>query len=243
MFTLPVASYVSATSPSSFSPTDLSGCRLWIDFSDASSLTVSGGKIYQANDKSGNGFYASQTNASYLPIYATSAENGLSVASFNLSTGNAMQMIFSGNPLASASAATAFFVSRNINSDSYDKGNNCPMNFFGADGHNCHHPWTDMNMYNDFGTTFRRQWSTFSDLSVLASFTMKSGTGYWEAFQNTTSMYTDTDTSFVGPTNTPQICGNYAYEGYVCEIIIYDHVTTSTEDDEVRTYLNAKWGI
>lgn len=41
-----------------FQPVDISGCSLWLDAADESTITLSGSSVTQWNDKSGNGFVA-----------------------------------------------------------------------------------------------------------------------------------------------------------------------------------------
>jgi len=75
------------------SPLQISGCTLWLDFSDASTLFTDDGVtnvasnddlIYRANDKSGNGIDLKQATSNYRPLYKTSYKNGLSAAQFDL---------------------------------------------------------------------------------------------------------------------------------------------------------------
>ena len=75
-----------------FLPTDIAGCELWIDFSDASTLFTDAGStpissdgdlIYQANDKSGNGYNATQETEGARPLYKVGVKNGLSIAKFD----------------------------------------------------------------------------------------------------------------------------------------------------------------
>jgi hypothetical protein len=69
--------------PRGFDPRSISGLELWLDFTDASTLTTSGSQISSANDKSGKGRIASQTTANNRPVLVSSAINGRSVASFD----------------------------------------------------------------------------------------------------------------------------------------------------------------
>lgn len=54
------------------SPLSVSGCTLWLDGNDASTLTYSSGTVVsQWNDKSGNGYNATQSTVSQQPVYDT----------------------------------------------------------------------------------------------------------------------------------------------------------------------------
>jgi len=53
-----------------FDPTSIAGMQLWLDASDLSTITMDGSNyVSQWDDKSGNGNDATQTNATYRPIY------------------------------------------------------------------------------------------------------------------------------------------------------------------------------
>jgi len=59
-----------------WTPADIS-TALWLDASDASTITLNGSDVSQWNDKSGNSRHASQSTAANQPVYATAAQNGL----------------------------------------------------------------------------------------------------------------------------------------------------------------------
>lgn len=52
-----------------FTPADISGLLAWYDFTDATSLTLSSGRISQANDLSGNGNHVVQATFGNMPDY------------------------------------------------------------------------------------------------------------------------------------------------------------------------------
>lgn len=56
---------------------------LWIDFSDASTVTTSSGLITQVTDKSGGGLTYSQATSTFRPSYESAVQNGLNVARFD----------------------------------------------------------------------------------------------------------------------------------------------------------------
>lgn len=72
--------------------TDITGCKLWLDFSDIDTLFTDAGttkvssdddKIYQVNDKSGNAYHHVQTTEGNRPLYKTNIKNSRSVARFD----------------------------------------------------------------------------------------------------------------------------------------------------------------
>lgn len=61
----------------------LSNCALWIDASDASTITQSSGSVSQINDKSGNGRHFTQATGTLQPRIDTVTQNGLAVLDFD----------------------------------------------------------------------------------------------------------------------------------------------------------------
>jgi hypothetical protein len=65
-----------------FSPLDLSPV-LWLDASDTSTITESGGAVSQWDDKSGNGYNLTQGTAAAQPKSGTATLNGLNVIEYD----------------------------------------------------------------------------------------------------------------------------------------------------------------
>jgi hypothetical protein len=61
----------------------LLGPTLWLDASDITTITESGGAVSQWNDKSGNGFNVSQGTGAAQPTTGSLTRNGLNVLSFD----------------------------------------------------------------------------------------------------------------------------------------------------------------
>lgn len=65
-----------------WTPAELPGLQLWLDASDATTITQSSGIISQWDDKSGNGNHATQSIGSSQPSYGTSTIYGKNVVDF-----------------------------------------------------------------------------------------------------------------------------------------------------------------
>jgi hypothetical protein len=65
-----------------FLPTDIAGCQLWLDASDATTISIGTG-VSQWNDKSGNTRNAIQATAASQPAYITAGKNGLNLVRFD----------------------------------------------------------------------------------------------------------------------------------------------------------------
>lgn len=66
-----------------FDPLTLPGLAVWLDPSDAASITASGGAVSQVNDKSGNGRHFTQSSAGAKPATGAHTQNGLNVLDFD----------------------------------------------------------------------------------------------------------------------------------------------------------------
>lgn len=112
---------VGGTSIDAFAPLGVSGLVAWYDFSDASLLftdagttpvSADGDAIYQANDKSGNGYHISQAAAGNRPLYKVATKGGRSTALFDAndvlaSTAAGIGALVSGSDKAYAVFAVA----------------------------------------------------------------------------------------------------------------------------------------
>ena len=67
-----INSYRFATASTLWTPAQIT-TALWLDASDAATISPSGGPVSQWDDKSGNGRHATQTNAALRPIYTSNS--------------------------------------------------------------------------------------------------------------------------------------------------------------------------
>jgi hypothetical protein len=100
---------VQAVAPA-FLPTDISGCQLWLDAADATTIAIGTG-VSQWDDKSGNARHAVQSVGANQPAYTTAGLNGLNVLTFN---GSSHRLDNTNLPLQTAK--TMFMVSKASNS-------------------------------------------------------------------------------------------------------------------------------
>lgn len=66
-----------------WTPADLPNLYMWFDPSDATTITLSGSDVTQIDDKSGNGYHATQPTISSAPQWGTATINGRNVLDFN----------------------------------------------------------------------------------------------------------------------------------------------------------------
>ncbi len=90
-----------------FSPTDITKLALWLDASDASTITLSGDKIIAWADKSINKNNVTQTTDSYRPVYVIGEKNGKNVIRF---TRTSTHSLFKSSPTGIGTGALPFTV-------------------------------------------------------------------------------------------------------------------------------------
>jgi len=66
-----------------WTPAQLSGLALWLDADDSDTITLNGTDVSQWDDKSGNGYHASQAVAAAQPLYVASGLNGKGSVEFD----------------------------------------------------------------------------------------------------------------------------------------------------------------
>lgn len=71
------------TTPMVSSPTGITGCSLWLDASDATSVLLNGSAVSGWNDKSGNSRHFAQTSGVCQPTYVTSSINSKNIIRFD----------------------------------------------------------------------------------------------------------------------------------------------------------------
>lgn len=67
----------------SWTPAELTGKQLWLDASDASTITLDAGKVTEWRDKSGNTYHVSEATGSNQPTLISAGQNGLDIIRFN----------------------------------------------------------------------------------------------------------------------------------------------------------------
>jgi hypothetical protein len=230
-----------------FTPTSLSGCVLWLDFADATSITQSAGLISQANDKSGVGNNATQATGAKQPGYATAAINGLNT--LHNTAASAAALGFATNPIAGASAATLLFVAQWVSQTNFQAA---PVASFGSNGSLDNIPYSG-SFYFGFGSTGRYSFTTPSGITAPHIYSCQSGPGLWNFYQDLTSLYSTATNTFGARTVTssaPGIGGltdgsattGHSWQGNLCEVLMYSRVLTSPEMTSANTYLKSKWG-
>lgn len=250
-----------------FQPIDFNSCQLWLDAADSSSITLSGTKVTQWNDKSGNAYIFTQTTSGFQPTYSTASLNGLNTITFtsanttylvgtastNFMRTNSLSVygVFRTNDqnsgasvfaksLAGGAAGRILYGVRDsgtpglINSGIGTSGSNAYANnvsdTYTADA------WRVHGFVSD-----RSGWTTtlFQNGSLIATTTITADTttNLTNAFPMLVGAYNNSS----GGANPPQ--AGYYLNGGIAEILVFNSALTTSQREEVESYLARKWGL
>lgn len=218
-----------------FVPTDISGLALWLDASDAASLTLDGSNnVSQWSDKSGNARNVTQSNFFRRPSYTAASQiNGVNVVKFD-GTDDLLTAYFTSIP----QPATVFVVAR-----------------FGS--------LTGFRVLYDSLSTNPHGMYTSGTVLVLeagSSLNINGGTVTVNASLLASGVYNST--SSILRLNRTQIAsgnagafaltngisfganrnGSAPFQGDIAEFAYYSRVLTAGEITQVEDYLKNKWG-
>jgi hypothetical protein len=241
-----------------FNPSSISELRTWYDANDATTITKRTGTDFIEiwNDKSGNGYNLTQTTASSQPLYT----GGTSVSSWS---GNSYIYFDDGDYLSrttgtsfSDSGFTYFYVARVDNNEldglvfnytdqappvnvgkyrAYQSGSGLSRILVnGGDDYLLRYDWTTPSTIGG-KNTYQYGWVSGTTLGSLSG----SVNNLVDVVIESAGTIPDVVTAIsVGSNND----GAAPIIGYVAEIIVYGKVLTTTEKDNVETYLKNKWG-
>ena len=215
----------------SFQPTNISGCKLWLDAADPNSVILNDPNdpasfIVQWNDKSGNG-NDMYTNSGDI-FYTTSPQRSLQfVTEPTMITGNQITVntstsVFMVIKVTSVSdlADTLEFFDLAGGEGYFSIRYDAPTNLINADGNDLGYP----GGYYVNGTLY-----SSSGITVPLGYNIVNTTNTTQSGDTRVSL----STTFMG---------RYFY-GNIQEVIIYTTAITSTQRQQVQAYLSQKWNI
>lgn len=241
---------------STFKPTDISGCKLWYDFSDADTLFTDAGStkvssdgdaIYQVNDKSGNDNHAIQSTEGNRPLYKTNIKNSLSVAQFV--SDDWLQAGINLYDMGLRREAAIFVViSDTLSNDTEDLlSDYCYSIGF------TFRLWRDGRIetyiYPDNYRATSQEGDYSADEWALLGSHWGDSTNNSRILKNGIEMKSVSLGGDIGNSTANLFIGrnaqfsNYQHHGYTAEIIIYNVSLSDTNRQSVETYLNNKWAI
>lgn len=224
-----------------FSPADLAGLALWLDASDLSTITHSGGAVSQWDDKSGNARHVTQGTASAQPTTGAATQNGKNVLSFD---GNdtlsrtgmsvALSNTYTKILVASPSSGTDDYLwqlaeSTATNQDSF-------ITKYASKAYEQY-----VNGISTVRYTVGAPGSTGANLVL----TVRNGSAFSSRFngaasgsQTGSATVLNWASTYIGGSNA----GN-TMTGTFSEVLLYARVLSADEIASVESYLASKWGV
>ena len=232
------------TSSSSLIPTSIGGssCVLWLDSSDASSITYDGGNLVsQWSDKSGSNNHATQSTASAKPTYTTTGikfggTGGLTTAKLvsPYSLTNQTETSFFVVETDPTTLATGWIMGSSDTSTGRFYRNSTVS--------------TTMQIYT--GGTFI--YSTLGEINELGKrYIIHGYIGGGLSTLTINNSYESIQTVAYGTGTTSTVIGSRlitaadtsAFAGKLCEVIVYNTALSSSNRKSVLNYLASKWNI
>lgn len=222
-----------------------SGLTLWLDASDTSTITSSGGAVSQWNDKSGNGNNATQGTGSAQPGTGAVTKNGKNVLTFDggdfLSLPSGLYSIPNGDN-------TIFYVST-CTDESADRFILTMIGAANAERLLCYSTSiAGVQGYRNVSTNnpVTRTGITKANYNIFTQFlsgtTQSISVNNGTAGTNTSGVNAVATIATIGAYKNSGFTGNYQL-GNIAEIIIYNRALTAAEIIQVNRYLSNKWNI
>lgn len=226
-----------------FGPLSITNCELWLDASNAGSITKDGSNLVsQIDDLSGNGRNFSQATGTKQPTYTASAINGRSALLFDGTDDK-----LSGNTGSNRSTFTIAMVLKSSRQRRFDTpydssdGTTGDITFETGAGNNTMEAY--VTSVGAAGTT-SGTWSTSTTFSTFLTYNGTTMTGYINnagSGSGSTSSRTLKAACSIGGDNGTT--GFFYWKDYIAEVVLYSKVLDSTERSNLQAYFAAKWGI
>jgi len=211
------------------SPTDISGCKVWIDISKINYL-VDGNAISSAPDLSGNGNNLAQITAPQNPIYKTNVLNGLATMRGTIAATTTFLI-----PWTYLSPSSIFYIARQTSSNGRllsGRTNNWLMGYHGGYKDRAYYEgWIDEAVNRQ---TTNSNWYVWTGICNTSSYLMENG----KVVKYGTTGVTAPAGMCIG------YLGASEFSDFdIGEIIGYNRDLSSRERELVSNYLLKKWGM
>ena len=229
----------------SFKPTDIGGCQLWLDASDTATISLSGSTVTQINDKSGNSNNTSSSTGTVT--YAAGGLNSRPAFSFNATGGFRGPISITGTTLTTFTVAT-LNSGVNYNGRLLGLANATQSDYeYATTGQPffCLNGGPNISGYRN-NTYMSYQTNTFDTPFI--------GTSQFTGSSNITSI-NGTPGTAVADANGSFSITKYGFGceglsdagvnwyGYCSEMILYNSLLSTPQQQQVEAYLAQKWGL
>ena len=223
-----------------FNPLQISGCALWLDALDRSTITLSGSSVTQWNDKSGNGynFTASGTGLTYVSSGIKFVDNNYMVNSSitAFQNANTLFMVLKATGINSSGIGNVFYYGSDATTDGYGYRILAP-----GTGSSTSYSW-DVTPPGNGGNL---DWNGNATLYVNGV----TGTA------NTYSIYNQAvlaapgnggvgaGGSALSGVTLSRSYNNRFYNGYIYEVMLFNSKLSTYQRQQIEAYLAGKWGL
>ena len=232
-----------------FTPKQISGCSLWFDGTDSSTITLSSGSLTQWNDKSGNGRNLTAVSGYANATVSSAFQNGLNVFNFS---GNGLYRTAGGAVVypqdcyivVALKSTTAHVDVLGMGDTGNDNFNSLTFGEYSASRwHNGSSGFSRtpncVSSTTETSTSFLlMQWSIANNNFLLRrnGVQLVQTASYTYGFSNSaTSIFQ------IGFRHTNTTAANFS--GYIGEIIVFNSQLGTTQQQQVESYLAQKWGL
>jgi hypothetical protein len=214
-----------------FSPTSISGCKIWLDAADSATFTLNGSTVSTWMDKTGNGFNVSQATAGSQPT------RGSNEVVFNGST----SLQYSGSVGIFGNSYTSYVIHTPTNNTNYQQGvisiKDSTTGFDFEIGQ--FYVWTSAgSIYHLFSASVNSK--TILGINSTTSLSLNysingqpfavSGAGWYGVSSGSSLLIGNSQFSGIG------------FIGTINEYLLFTRTLTATEHDQITGYLASKWG-
>ena len=221
-----------------------SSLSLWLDASDASTITLNGSTVSQWRDKSGNGRHVAQSNSTKQPTYTLAGQNGLNVITYD---GANRSLFASSNTVSIPQPFSRFFAcqflvkaNRSVLLDSDTLNTQCVF-YNGEVG-------TSWVVANGIVPNFKSySYGTRDFLNHQHFHVVNGSSSYWGLDGSSLTGPLDggpggQDGIRIGHIRT-ELSNDYAFNGRFFEIVLVANVISATDRQKLEGYLAWKWGL
>lgn len=225
-----------------FVPTDEAGLALWLDASDASSITDSSGLVSQWNDKSGNARHMTQATGGLQPSTGVVTQNGLNVLRFE----NGKRMARTSFPITNTFTVLVVGALTNYVATTYPE-------FLGISAGTVNEflftlaaPDLNRLVAARRRTSFNLVTTATRDATNPSLLLITSGGSTIELSRNGDTPSSHAVTGTLSFTDTLSLGGRNAsgaIDGWIAEVIIYNTLLSAEKQTALLGYAGSKWGV
>jgi hypothetical protein len=241
-----------------FNPRQISGCTLWLDATDISTITLSGSNVTQWSDKSGQLYHFSQATPGNQPTYSSTGFGNRGSIVFD-GIGSYLFSTTFGGLFGGLNTPLSFFCVMRWTSKT-SPAIQCLFNIYtGTSTNGFHGIYFDQGAAPNAWQHIRRS-AAGTTVTVSSANIISSGVSYVHSqifpgttvtgFTNGTSVLSGNMNVATLGTNTTIGCIGILYRsiiqyplnGQVGEVLVYNRAVTTEERRQIEGYLAWKWG-